>query len=699
MLLASGRPLALRRNSELESPATAEKLSEEEVWAVIRDVLDEKALERLQQQGSVTVRRALENGSGRLRLSAFLRLGRPALVIRSLESGGKTMPELRLPSTVARLADFERGLVIVAGASGSGRSTTLAALVHQINRTRSVHLVTCEEPVEFVHTDLRATISQREVGSDVEDWSEAVNSALLTSPDVLVVDEVTDEQTFVAVLRWALAGKLVFCTVEGRDVAGSLRRLLKLVADDTAAQWAAELGLCLQGIVCQKLVPSADDRGKIPATELLIPDTSISQLIRELRLEELVEYIRGCNEAGMFSFNQSLAALFKNGLIRRDVALAYCGNEIEFRAAIGESRAPEPRRNWDLMALLNLAVEHDASDLHMSEGRPPIMRIGGGLEKLKMPRLRSRDIRSMLYSVLTGRQRADFERDKELDLSLAIDEGTRFRVNAFYQKGNVACAFRTIPSRIPDANSLGIPEALIRVATKPHGLVLVVGPTGSGKTTTLACLVDQINRTRPCHIITVEDPIEYSHSSLVATVDQREVHSDTHSFANALKYVLRQDPDVIMVGEMRDLETISAALTAAETGHLVFATLHTNDACQTIDRIVDVFPPHQQPQIRQQVAASLLAVVSQRLVQRADEVGRVAAFELLIATPAIRSLIRDGKTHQMLNVLSTSANLGMTTLDRSLARLFQRGLVAFEEAARFVSDPEILRNPERVGLG
>jgi twitching motility protein PilT len=252
---------------------------------------------------------------------------------------------------------------------------------------------------------------------------------------------------------------------------------------------------------------------------------------------------------------------------------------------------------------------------------------------------------------------------------------------------------RVIATHIPDAEELGLPGSVIQLGERPHGLLLVVGPTGSGKSTTLACLVDRINRSRPCRIITVEDPIEYVHEGVVATVDQREVHADTKSFAAALKYILRQDPDVILVGEMRDLETVQAAVTAAETGHLVLATLHTNDAMQAIDRMVDVFPPHQQGQIRTQLAACLLGVVSQRLLQRADGNGRVAAFEIMVGTPAIRALVRENKMHQAVSLMEASRREGNVTMDAALQELVAEGIVAPEEAARY------LRNARSLAAG
>jgi len=291
---------------------------------------------------------------------------------------------------------------------------------------------------------------------------------------------------------------------------------------------------------------------------------------------------------------------------------------------------------------------------------------------------------------MSERQRTTYELEREIDFALALGDGRRFRVNAYFQKGRMAAALRAIPSAVPDASALGLPEELLNLGAAAQGLLILVGPTGSGKSTTLACLVDRINRSRKCRVITIEDPVEYAHDSILATVDQRELYADTQSFAAALKFILRQDPDVILVGEMRDYETISAVLTAAETGHLVLTTLHSNDSVQAIDRIVDVFQAHQQGQARAQLSSCLLGVVSQRLLPKKSEEGRVPAFELMIATPAIRNLIRENKMHQALGVIETSRRDGMRTMDQALKTLHEKGEVRYEDALRFMNNPRAL---------
>ena len=333
-----------------------------------------------------------------------------------------------------------------------------------------------------------------------------------------------------------------------------------------------------------------------------------------------------------------------------------------------------------LEKLLLEAVEQGASDLHLSRGVPPTIRLDGSLVPLDYPKLSRSDCQRLVYSVLTEQQREKFEREWELDLSVDLSEAGRFRVNVHRQRGGVEAAFRVVNDVILPLRRLGLPSVVEEIGRKHMGLVLVTGPTGSGKTTTLASIVDQINSERQSMIITVEDPIEYIHKNKRSIVKQRELLSDTLSFSKALRHVLRQDPDVIVVGEMRDLETISTALTAAETGHLVFATLHTPDASQTIDRIIDVFPPHQQEQTRIQVANTLQAIIAQQLLPVPGNRGRVVAVEILIATIAVRKIIRTGKTEQLYTMMQTNWEAGMITMDKSLKTLYQQGLISFDDA-------------------
>jgi len=342
----------------------------------------------------------------------------------------------------------------------------------------------------------------------------------------------------------------------------------------------------------------------------------------------------------------------------------------------------------EIRDLLLLCIEKKASDLHLTEKEPPVLRIDGKLYRTQFSTLTREELKKLIYSVLTNTQKEMFERDLELDFSVALPTLDRFRVNIHQQRGSVEAAFRRVPLVIPSFEDLGLPKIVADLARKPNGLVLVTGPTGVGKTTTLAAMIDLINNEREALIICIEDPIEFLHTNKKSNIKQREVYADTHTFASSLRHALRQDPNVIVVGEMRDLETISTTLTAAETGHLVLATLHTPDAPQTVERIIDVFPPHQQQQVKLQLADCLQGVVSQLLLPLASGRGRVLATEIMVATAAIRNLIREQQIEQIPTLMQTGSQYGMKTMDKSLKELFQQGFITLDAAMTKVKNPD-----------
>lgn len=347
----------------------------------------------------------------------------------------------------------------------------------------------------------------------------------------------------------------------------------------------------------------------------------------------------------------------------------------------------------DLKSLLEFAIEKNASDLHITENAPPILRIDGKLMFTDFNKLSRNDTKKMVYDILSDEQKKTFEKNLELDLSFTLPGIQRIRVNVHMQRGSVEAAFRLVSLKIRSIRELGLPLVVEDLARRPSGLVLITGPTGVGKTTTLAAMVDLLNNEKEYLIVVIEDPIEYLHTNKKSVIKQREVYSDTHSFAEALKHALRQDPNVIVVGEMRDLETISTALTAAETGHLVLATLHTPDASQTIDRIIDVFPPYQQKQIMVQLSNSLQGVVAQRLLPRKDKSGRVVATEIMTANSAIRNLIREHETEQLLTLIQTGSRYGMRTMDKSLHELYDKGIISYETAISYAKEPSEFKRP------
>jgi twitching motility protein PilT len=677
----------------------------------LQELLSPEARQRFEASGDLDVGYSLADGR-RFRFNLSRQKSQTALVARALPSGELFFGDLGLPVVLADFTEAPRGLFLVTGATGSGKSTTLAAMVHHINRSRSVHIVTIEDPIEFLHTDVRSRVTQREVGADTASFNTALRHVVRQSPDVILIGEMRDAETMSVAVSAALTGHLVLASLHTVDATQTLQRILSYFPEHLRAQAALDLSMSLIGTASQRLLPRADGSGRVVAVELLRTTPGVARLIREQRVDELVDLMRGSDDGSSITFNRALVDLHRGGLITYDVGRAYATNPDEFAlsaqgmesgVAAFRGEDAEVGLGVDMKALLRLVLERGASDLHLTVGRPPILRVAGNLVSLPMAALSTADMRMLLFSILNVRQRSVYELDREIDFALSLEDGRRFRVNAYYQKGHMAAALRAIPARVPAPEALSLPPVVVDFGKRPQGLLLVVGPTGSGKTTTLACLVDQINHARACRILTVEDPIEYLHESAISTVDQREVLSDTQSFAAALKFVLRQDPDVIMVGEMRDLETISAALTAAETGHLVLATLHTNDAVGAIDRIIDVFPPYQQGQVRAQLASAILGVVSQRLLPRRGGGVRVPAFEVMVGNAAIRTAIRDAKMHQALTTMETCRGEGMVTMDFALKQLCDQGLIEVDEALRYARNPkpflELTKPPRSIRPG
>ncbi|MDO4302832.1 MAG: type IV pilus twitching motility protein PilT [Bacillota bacterium] len=342
--------------------------------------------------------------------------------------------------------------------------------------------------------------------------------------------------------------------------------------------------------------------------------------------------------------------------------------------------------------MLKAAKEAGASDVHLTVGVPPKMRVNGKLITMNYDKLLPPDTKALLDEIMNEQQKARFEENGEYDMSFSIPNQGRYRANAYKQRGSVALALRLVGTQVPSAESLGLPPSVIDLYQRKRGLVLVTGPTGSGKSTTLAAIIDKINNNRECHVITLEDPIEYLHQHRLSMVNQREIGLDSQNYATALRAALREDPDVILVGEMRDFETISVAITAAETGHLVLSTLHTIGAASTVDRVIDVFPPHQQQQVRVQFANVLEAVVSQQLIPRADGSGRVAAFEVLHANHAVRNLIREAKSHQLMSIMQTNRKMGMIAMDEAIIQLYSAGTITKDMAIQFAQDPDGMVN-------
>jgi twitching motility protein PilT len=489
------------------------------------------------------------------------------------------------------------------------------------------------------------TVSQMKVlivDDDVSLFERLQGFCAAKAPDVSVINAISGPRA------------LAIAASQAPDVIAIDASIPDIDGYELAAKIRATQGLETARIVI--LAPVLDEVAKSRAKDI----GAASQILASSDLEDMVAALR-----------QACATGGSSAMASRDVAT--------------------PGTEHTVDDLLRTLLDRDGSDLHLTVGSPPGLRIRGEIVPLEGAKpLMPKDTQDLILALLSEEQRRRFDAELELDFAYSIPGLSRFRANVFQQRNSLGAVFRRIPLAIPTIAELKLPKVCEFLADRPRGLVLVTGPTGSGKSTTLAAMIDHINATRPVHIVTLEDPIEFMHRNKRAYVNQREIGADTRSFSSALRRVLRQDPDVILVGEMRDLETISAAITAAETGHLVLATLHTTGGPETVDRIIDVFPPHQQQQVRMQLSATLEGVLSQVLLRTADGVGRTMAMEIMLGTPAIANLIREGKTQQMTTIIHGAQSVGMQTLDQDIKRILQAGIVTFEEAISKAKDPREL---------
>jgi len=702
LFITSGKAPSFRMSGELtvsgEQPAAAADIDSFRTGVITGE--DEA---RYQRTGSVESAFSLASGE-RFRVNFFQTSGGPGFAARPIPSGSDLYIEsLGLPQVLGEVCAQKHGLVIVSGTSRCGKSTTLGALINQINMTENRHVITLENPIEFIFPDQTGVVTQRKV--EEGNFAEAIRSARHESADVIAVGDLPDRDSVRAAIGAALNGQLVIAVMVSPDVVSTITRLIRLFPEEEQAQVSSDLGRVLTAVTAQRLVPRQDGAGQVAAVELLRCTNAVRKLVSEQDFSAIGETLSRASANGTVCFNRALFYLVRDGYLDAVRALGFSDTPDELELLIKGMDTVSNEKQYgtpddaaegdvvDLPKLLRSAIKLGASDLHVSVNAHPMMRVHGELRSLGLPKLKPQDTRRLLFGMLTPQQKIAFEASKELDLALTVQgkidengerEVSRFRVNAYYQRGYVGIVARVITTDIPSPESLNLPEPIVNLCEKKQGLILVTGPTGSGKSTTLASLIDRINSSRAEHIITIEDPIEYVHKNKKSLIQQRELNADTMSFSRALKSALRQDPDVILVGEMRDPETISAALTAAETGHLVMATLHTNSAAQTIDRIIDTFPSEQQNQIRLQLSSCVIGIISQRLLMRADTEGRVAAFEILIGTPPVQALIRDGKTSQLTSVMETGFKDGMITMRRSLEELLAQGLI-YEEDAKALS--------------
>lgn len=648
-----------------------------------------------------------KNSNKRYRINFFSSQNGDSMACRPIKDASTlSLEELHLPSYINDLALMNRGIIIVCGATGSGKSTTMATMINHISKNCRKHILTLEDPIEFVYKNNSSLITQRELGINTPSWAGALRDAMRENPDCIVIGEMRDLDTIQAAINAALTGHLVITTVHTGNTILAIERIINLFPSDQRNHVAEDFAEAFLGIIGQRLLPLANEPGLIPAIEYLPSAPRIKKLVSQRNFAELEKVLHEANIPNACNFTHSVFKLFSQGKISLETAKSHASNPDEFmllyegmqsgvdafKRSYGE-KTIEGKQATDLSSLLYTAIRMGSSDLILTVDTPPSIRINGTICTMDLPPLRSDDTSRLLHSVLTNHQRVEFEENKELDFALAVKLKStsskqsftgRFRINAFYQRGAIGIVARVINSTIPSMDTLGLPAIVGALSNYHQGLVLVTGPTGSGKSTTLACMIDMINQSRAAHIITIEDPIEFVHSNKKSIIEQRELNSDTLGFATAIKHALRQDPDVILVGELRDTETIAAALTAAETGHLVLATIHTNNSPQTIDRIVDSFPNTQQNQIKLQLAGVLAGVISQQLIPKKDGSGRVAAFETMIGTSAVQALIREGKTHLLKSTIETNYKNGMITMEHYVEDLVANNIISQKEADKIV---------------
>ena len=694
IFITSGKIPCLRRNGEIvpvEAAAAVDGATVDE-W---RDrVLDENLRAEYLASGGADA--AVELGGRRCRVNFMSTLNGPALVLRPISDGGELdFSKLGLPAAeLEKLCAKTRGIIFCVGGTGCGKTTTMNAMVNCINRKYRRHILTLEDPIEYTHEDRLSLVNQRELRDG--DFGTAMRNAVRENPDVIVLGEMRDPESVRAALNAALTGHLVLTTAHCTDCVSLPERLLGFFDESERRRIAADLALSLEAVIAQRLLPGTDGRA-VPAIELMLGTSTVRKSLEQCSFDALALALADGGRNGMIAFNTSLYDLVNAGKVDHRAALEVSDDpdELELRfsgirrggGGVAVESSAQRVSGLTMNSLFHTAVRLGASDLVLTHNVPPMLRINGEMRAMDLPPLSAGDIRRLLFSVIDKRRRAVFEERRELDFSLSVpvrlvggEVACRFRLNAFFQRGAPALVARVLTERIPPPEALGIPAVMLELIRKRQGLILVTGPTGSGKSTTLASLLDFVNHQQRAHIITIEDPIEFVYVNDNSVIEQRELHADTLSFAEALRAALRQAPDIIMVGELRDNETIAAALTAAETGHLVLGTIHTNSAAQTVDRIIDSFPQNMQNQIRQQFASCLLAVVSQRLLKRADNQGRVAAFEVMVGTTPIRALIRDGRGHQIEASMETGWVDGMRTMRRVLEDLVEQGIVTAEEA-------------------
>jgi twitching motility protein PilT len=711
------RPPLIRSTGELV--AAGPPLSSADVEQMLLPLLNPEQRATLDKLGYIDF--GFDSGVSRLRANVSRQRSGLKGSFRIVMSPTPTLESLGLPRELARVTTYHQGLVVIAGPNGHGKTTTLAAIVDLINASKPHHILTVEDPVEFIHIRKKALMTQREVGPHTKSFGTALKASLREDPDVIVIGELRDRETVEIALTAAETGHLVMATMSTPSAAKTIDRLIDLFPPDDQSQVRATLAGALKFIVAQRLIPSAQGGEFVAAVELLTGVPPLWALIRDNKLFQLPNLQQRGRAYGMIRMDDSLLELVRAEKITEEMGLKFAEGKKEFQVALrapaaaatplpvqpSPAAAQAPNKGLQdiksrmgglfgkkelsvpaIDALFDQLLEMGGSDLHLSPNYPPMFRLKGDLVPGAERLISAAEVERFLYEILTPEQRAHFDRNRDLDFAYSYGQKARFRGNYMYKTTGIGGVFRTIPTKILSLDQLGVPAGIRKLCELRSGLVLVTGPTGSGKSTTLAAMIDHINSTRNGHILTIEDPVEFVHQSKKCQVTHREVGDHTPSFVDAIRSAGRENADIILVGELRGAETMKLALQLASFGILIFATVHTNSAGATIDRFVNAFPAEQQPQIRGMLSDSLAGVVAQQLLKKADGGGRVAVQEILIGNQALSAVIREGKTSQVTSLIQSGMAEGMQTMDGSLEKLVREGTIKAHDALEKALDKE-----------
>ena len=686
--LSAGLPPLIRVDGDIKR-INVDPLDDRTVHNMVYDIMNDKQQKDFEEFLECDFSFEIPNIS-RFRVNAFNQNRGPAAVFRTIPSKVLTLEQLNCPQVFKQISDQPRGIVLVTGPTGSGKSTTLAAMVNYINEAYHEHILTVEDPIEFVHTSKNCLINQREIGRDTLGFNNALRSALREDPDTILVGEMRDLETIRLALTAAETGHLVFGTLHTSSAAKTIDRIIDVFPAAEKDMVRAMLSESLRSVISQSLLKKIGG-GRVAAHEIMIGTPAIRNpdSRRQGRANVFLDPDRPADgHADARSMPEGNGAATPGNRGRCPYHRCQQGT---LRRRRGRRRERGGQTLMVFSDLLKLMTHKKASDLFITAGMAPAIKVDGKLTPVTRQALTPEQSRAFAYGIMNEDQRRQFEAHNECNFAIAPQDIGRFRVNVFMQQQRVGMVLRTINTEIPRLEDLHLPKALAELALTKRGLILFVGGTGSGKSTSLAAMVGYRNENSYGHIITIEDPIEYVHDHKNCLVTQREVGVDTESFETALKNTLRQAPDVILIGEIRARETMEYAIQFAETGHLCLSTLHANNANQALDRIINFFPEDKRNQLLMDLSLNLKAVVSQRLIPIKNGKGRVPAVEVMINSPLIADLIMEGKVPEIKELMSKSTEAGMQTFDQSLFSLFESDLISYDETLRNADSMNDLR--------